>query len=389
MKKVAVVSCYFQKNYGSALQAYATQKMLDKLGVENVTIRYDGLEKAIKKEKYKFYAKKVLNPEIFFGKIGYVFMRLKKKNPCSKLGRNFKLRDAKIKEFEKNFKLSKEINSIDELSEFAREFDAVLVGSDQLWLTSNLDANYYTLNWVPDEVKRISYATSFGVSKLPENYYEMAKRFLMRIDSLSVREETGKQIIKDVCGRDATVICDPTMMFTAEEWMSIQQKEPIYNEKYIFCYFLGDNPEQREFAKRLSKKTNCKIVSILHLNVYVKSDEKYADYTPYNIDSADFINLIRNAEYVCTDSFHATVFSILNKRSFFTFRRFKESYSLQTNSRLDSLLDYLKLKNRLISADESIEKAIADEINYEDVDTKIKDLRKINLDFLKQALEIE
>jgi hypothetical protein len=151
---------------------------------------------------------------------------------------------------------------------------------------------------------------------------------------------------------------------------------------------LGDNPEQREFVKRLKNTTNCKIVAILHLNVFVKSDENYADYTPYEIDSAGFINLIRNSEYVCTDSFHATVFSILHKKKFFTFRRFKANYTLQTNSRIDSLLSCLGLFDRLVPADLNVNEWQNREIDYDAVELKLQTLRVKNLEFLKKALKI-
>lgn len=389
INKVAIVSCYFQKNYGSALQALATQKILDEYGIENVTIRYDGLEHQIKKQKYKYYARQLLNPEIVLGKLGYIKAKIKKKFGKSKLSENMRLRDEAIKKFEKNFKLSPKVNSFTELAEFVSVYDAVLVGSDQLWLTSNLDADYYTLNWVPDGIKRISYATSFGVSSIPKKYYTFAAKFLNKIDYLSVREETGKQIVRDVCGRDATVICDPTIMFSGEQWLQIQKKEPLYKKKYIFCYFLGDNPDQRDFVKRLKNATGCDIVAILHLNVYVPSDEEYADYTPYAVDSADFINYIRNADYICTDSFHATVFSILNKKKFFTFRRFKANYVLQTNSRLDSLLEAVGLENRILNGNADVHQWVNKEIDYTSVDEKLEKMRAVNREFLEKALDIE
>lgn len=389
MKKVAIVSCYFQKNYGSALQALATQRILDKLNIENVTIRYDGLEKKIKQEKYKYYFRQLLKPDVVLGKIGYVKVRIQKKFGKTELSKNLRLRDNCIKNFEKNFCLSSKFENFSELTNYVKGFDAVLVGSDQLWLPSNLDADYYTLNWVPEGVKRISYATSFGLSSIPRNYWAIVSDFINKIDYLSVREESGKKIIKEVCNRDATVICDPTLMFTGDEWKSIQRDERIYKNKYIFCYFLGDNPEQREFVKRLKTETGYDIVAILHLNVYVASDEHYADATPYDVDSADFLNYIRYAEYVCTDSFHATVFSILNKRKFFTFRRFKESYALQTNSRLDSLLECLGLENRILRGDEKIANWVDKEIDYNEIDKKLDKLRKQNMKFLSRALEME
>lgn len=140
--------------------------------------------------------------------------------------------------------------------------------------------------------------------------------FLKKIKHIGVREESGQKLVKEIANRDVPVVCDPTLLFTGDEWMAIQQKEPIIKGKYILCYFLGNNPPHREFAKRLKEVTGCKIIALTHLDEFVKSDEGYADETPYDIDPADFLNLIRNAEYVCTDSFHCSVFSILYKRQF-------------------------------------------------------------------------
>lgn len=389
VKRIAVVSCYFQKNYGSALQALATQWILDEYRIDNITIRYDGMEKQIKKQKYLFYIKQLTDPQIVFGKIGYIKVRLQKKFLLSTLGKNMRLRDNAIKAFESHFRLSPRLNSFEELSKYVGNFDAVLLGSDQLWLPSNLEANYYTLNWVPDGIRRISYATSFGVAALPRKYYKFAEDFLNKFDHLSVREESGKQIIREVCGRDAAVVCDPTLMFTEEQWLQIQKTERLYDKKYIFCYFLGDNPEQREFVKELKQYTGYDIVSILHLNVYVSGDEGYADYTPYDVDSADFINYIRNAEYVCTDSFHATAFSILNRKKFFVFRRFKNNYALQTNSRLDSLLGALGLESRLLQGTEDPRELAKMNISYDDVCVKLNILRAKNRDYLEKALALK
>ena len=386
MKKVAIVSCYFQKNYGSMLQAYATQKYLQDEGIDHETICYDGIQEQIKKKKYGYYFKRLLSPDVVLGKLGYVNIKLRKKNPFSQLGKDLRKRDSAFRRFIPNFKLSQRWNSFEELTAACAGYDAVLLGSDQLWLPSNLDADYYTLNWVPERTKKISYSTSFGVKELPKAYYPMAEQFLNRIDHLSVREKTGQAIIRDVCGRDARIVCDPTMLFTGEQWMDIQQAESLCKEKYIFCYFLGDNPEQREFVKKMREKTGCKIVSILHLNVYAKCDRNFADIAPFDVGPAEFLNYIRNAEYVCTDSFHASVFSILYHRKFFTFRRFKEGYSLATNSRLDTLLEAVGLRERILTADEAVEDMLNLPIDYAGVDEKVSLLRSEGRAFLKEAL---
>lgn len=386
MEKVAIVSCYFQRNYGSVLQAYATQKCLDNMNIENETICYDGISAEIKKKKYAHYRKQLLNPSIVKGKLGYVNIRLRKKNPFSKLGKNLRIRDRAFDKFTERIHLSKQYNSFEELTSACTNYDAVLLGSDQLWLPSNLDADYYTLNWVPAQTKKITYATSFGVSELPTSYYRMAKHFLNRIDHLSIREKTGQEIIENVCGRKAEIVCDPTMLFTADEWLEIQQPEPLCKEKYIFCYFLGNNPEQRNFVKKLKQETGYNIVSILHLNVYAKCDCNFADIEPYDVGPAEFLNYIRHAEYVCTDSFHASVFSILYHKKFYVFRRFQESYALSTNSRLDTLLATLGLENRLFTGVENVQSALNDKIDYAPVDLILAKMRVHGYNFLAEAL---
>lgn len=171
--------------------------------------------------------------------------------------------------------------------------------------------------------------------------------------------------------------------------MQIQQKKPLVDGKYIFCYFLGNNPPHREIAKRLREKTGCKIIALTHLDEYVKSDENYADETPYNIDPADFLNLIRNAEYVCTDSFHCSVFSILYKRQFFTFRRYARNTRQSTNSRLDTLFNMVGIRGRMMTDTENIEDCLNIKTDFDAVHEKLKNVRAKSYAYLEAALKDE
>ena len=389
MKKTAIVSCYFQHNYGSMLQAYATQMALDKLGYENETIDISGFSCEIKRAKIKYFIKASITSDILLSKIGMAKNVFKKKflnNDYSKLS---KVRAEKFDNFSKKyFRLSEQYDSKATLGkECPKKYSSVLVGSDQLWLPGNIAADYYTLNFVPDSVNTIAYATSFGQSTLPRDSAQKAAIFLKKIRYISVREESGQQLVKDIAGRDVPVVCDPTLLFTGEEWMCIQKENPIVDGKYILCYFLGNNPPHREFAKRLRKATGYKIISLIHLDEFVKSDDGYADETPYDIDPTDFLNLIRNAEYVCTDSFHCSVFSILYRRKFFTFRRYERKTKQSTNSRLDTLFNSLGIKDRIMSGNEDVKKCINLEINYDAVYRKLSDLRERSYKYLKDALE--
>lgn len=384
-KKVGIVSCYFKHNYGSMLQAYATQKILDDMNIENETINIDkNIDFSNGKKKY--YMGQVLNFQFIKSKLGMIKLKLDKKINKN-LGKNISIRDKKYEEFRKTFRLTEPYKTYAELNEKAeKDYSSVIVGSDQLWLPVNVVADYYTLNWVPEGVNKISFSTSFGVSIIPGKYKEAYKKFLNRINYLSTREVAGQKIIKELTGRDATLVCDPTLLFNKDEWMSIQKEEPIIKGKYIFCYFLGKNIEHRKFAERLKEKTGYKIVSLNHADEYVKYSDVFADETPYDVGPAEFLNMIRNAEYVCTDSFHGTVFSLINNVKFFTFRRYSNKSKVSTNSRIDSLLGIVNLKDRLINGDEDVEKEIEKKIDFENVNIKLEEFRNTSKEFLKNAL---
>lgn len=391
MKKVAIVSCYFQHNYGSMLQAYATQMVLDKMGYENETIDIAGFSYEIRKAKIKYFVKASITSDILLSKIGMAKNILIKKFAKSEYTALSQKRSEKFDDFAKNyFRLSQRYVSKVELGkQCVQNYSAVLVGSDQLWLPGNIAADYYTLNFVPAFINTIAYSTSFGQSELPKDSAKKAGIFLKSIRHISVREESGQRLIKQLANRNVPVVCDPTLLITGEEWLQIQKEKSVIDGKYIFCYFLGNNPPHREFAKRLKAETGCKIVALMHLDEYIKSDERYADESPYDIDPADFLNLIRNAEYVCTDSFHCSVFSILYRRQFFTFRRYARNTRHSTNGRLDTLFHIAGISGRMMTGNEKVQDCIKMETDFEAVHKKLETMRKKSYDYLEAALKDE
>lgn len=388
-KRVGLAINYDYHDYGGMLQAYATYRKLKELGYYPEVLNIDNLKKSINKRKIGYFARNILDSSIVKEK-GEII----KKKFCRKfnrsLGEQLDKRDVAFEQFcRSHFKESVAYESWGKLTDGCNTYSAVLVGSDQLWLPSNIAGDYYTLSFVPEEVNKIAYATSFGVSEIPAYQHQDAKRYLSRIDYLSAREDSGKKLIRMFTGRDVPLVCDPTMLLTAEEWASDVPDERIISEKYIFCYFMGDNPWQRAFVRRLKKHTGCKIVALLHLDQYIKSDEEYADETPFNVSPTEFINLIKNAEYVCTDSFHGTVFSIIHKRTFFTFRRFCESATLSTNTRIYSLLKRFQLENRLIKQGDKASDLMKIEIDYSKVFSILNAFREESIQYLENSLTNE
>ncbi len=386
MKKVGIVSCYFKNNYGSMLQAYATKKILDNNNnIPNETINIDN-NIDFKKGKRKYYASQLFNFKFIKSKFGMIKLKLDKKI-VKNLGKNISIRDSKYKEFRKEFNLSISCPDYKSLSEIVEvKYSDIIVGSDQLWLPVNVVSDYYTLNWVSDNINKISYATSFGISKIPDKYTDEYKKFLSRINHLSVREESGKKIC-DEYGITSKVVCDPTILLTKDEWEQEAVQERIIPDKYILCYFLGSNIEHRKFAEKLKKKTGYKIVSLNHADEYVKYSDTFADITPYDIGPREWINLIKNAEYVCTDSFHGTVFSLLFNKTFFDFRRYSESNKMSTNSRIDSLLDLAGVdKNRILTGNEDVDTVIKYKINYNKVNKNIDKIRQESKEWLLNSI---
>lgn len=388
MKKTAIVSCYFYHNYGSMLQAYATQQVLDKLNIKNETINVSAFLKDVQKKQMKYLAKSVFTSDVLKTKGGKAKNILVKKILKNNYTRNIGKRDLEFDKFkDKYIRLSEQYPSVKALAQkCSQKYDAVVLGSDQLWLPGNIAADYYTLNFVPENINSIAYATSFGVSELPKNIEKMAASFLRRIRHISVREIDGAKIIENTIDRKIPVVCDPTLLFTGEEWTGMLSETLAGEEPYIFCYYIGNCEAHREFVKRLKKKTGYKVIALPHIDHFVNCDEGYADETPYDIGPDGFVNLIRNAQYVCTDSFHCSVFSILYRREFFAFRRFTQKTKQSTNNRLDTLFEIAGIQNRMLKGDEPIEECIKMHIDYDNVHSRLEEIRKKSYSYLETAL---
>ena len=380
-KQVGICACYATRNYGSMLQAFATQAAIEKLGYRAEFIRY-------KKKKNLRYClaqlPRVLNTNLLFDKC----MIAKKKilismHPAVKeLDRR---RNSIFADFGKRYykSFSAEYYGYEALKRGAHQYETVLVGSDQLWTPGGLPTNFYNLMFVPDYVNKVSYATSFGVSNIPWYQKRRTTEYLSRIDYLSVREIRGAQIVKEMANREAKVVADPTLLLTAQEWNKAIPEKKVAEEPYIFCYFLGENESHREIGEELSKKTGLRIVTTPFLDSFVKRDLSFGSEARFDVGPDDFVNLIRNAAYVLTDSFHGTVFSILYHKQFLTLPRFASGVQSR-NSRIESILRLAGLEKRLYRED--VFEQIREPVDYQGVDQNMEILRKDSYEFLSKAL---
>lgn len=388
MKKIGLAVVTYKDNFGSALQTYATQKVLNNMGFETGTFDITGIRKSIMIRKINYFLTRMVHRDERTYVISNFFSSKKKKKSTDVYAQNMSIRHSMYKKFyTENVTFFPKTNSWKELSKQAEKCESVIVGSDQLWGPANIAAGYFTLEFVPDNVKKIAYSTSFGVSVLPKQLHKHATKFLDRIECISVREFSGQKIVKDLTGRDVPVVCDPTMLLTAEEWTDIQEEKSFTDGDYILTYFMGDNPKHREFVTRLKEKTGYKIVGLLHGSTYIENDEFYCDETPYDVGPGEFLNLIRNAKYVCTDSFHCCVFSIIYEKDFFAFPRDLEKSPFSANDRLHTLLDWTGLTNRFITGDESVESQLKKNFSREVLKEKVDAKRRESMKYLNNALE--
>lgn len=392
-KKVGIASCYYQNNYGSMLQAYATQLALDRMQVKNETIDISGFSKEINRAKYVYFFRAALTSDFLKYKLGNFKNALVRKFSRGEYARQSQIRIEAFRAFREQYiRLSDRWDSKQELSNACAEiYSAVLVGSDQLWLPGNICGDFFTLNFVPEEVNSIAYATSFGQSELPRSIEHKAEFFLRRIKHIGVREEAGARLVQKMTDRRVPIVCDPTLLFTAEEWLqALSGRIPIKREEdYILCYFLGKNSLHRNFAMRLREYTGLKMIALIHLDERVLCDDYYADSTPFDIGPADFVGLVRDARYVLTDSFHCSVFSILFQKIFFTFRRYSSATKYSTNGRVENLLQQIGLSQRLLEGTEDIATVLEMEIEYNQVLDVVADIRQASYEYLQVALENE
>lgn len=382
MKRIGLCVCYDTKNFGSQLQVLATDRKIQEFGYETEMIRYQ------KRISLSFAAQtlpRLFNPYFVRGKIAARGKRQKiARRPQA--AKNVAERNARFTRFAAEYfpNLSVPYQGWEQLKrESAKRYDAFVCGSDQLWLPGNLGSHFYTLEFAPDDKPKIAYATSFGVSQIPMFQRQRTRRYLNRFQSLSTRELRGAQIIEELTGRTAQVVCDPTLLFPAADWDRMIPEKREIQGSYIFCYFLGTNPEHRKAARELQEETGLRIVTCPFLDHYVPCDERFGDLQLFDLDAADFVNLIRHAEYVLTDSFHGSVFSILYHKRFVTFNRFGEERNSR-NSRIDSLCSLLGVEGRRARGD--IREQMDTDIDYHPVDEKLRKLRRDSLAYLETAL---
>ena len=188
-------------------------------------------------------------------------------------------------------------------------------------------------------------------------------------------------------GRKVPVVCDPTALLSMEEWDEYSAPYYLDNDDYVFCYFLGDNKIHREFVQKFAKNRGLNIISIPHVEKYTQADVGFSNVEIYDANPRQFVSLIKNAKYIFTDSFHATMFSIYFHKKFSTFFRYQNTDKKSANSRVITVLERLCLIDQLITSEKMLYPQINEEIDWGTVEIKLNEWRSESIQYFTSALK--
>lgn len=379
-------------NYGTRLQAYAMQNIMESRHLDceilhfnknnginfknslTALLKYDF---PISSSLYNTYTRKKNVEQYLKGCNSPV--------PHGDLRKHIEKRFAAFDNFNKNELRIRELScNFYELTQQTKTYSAVFCGSDQAWLPQNVKNQFYTLTFCDPLTKRISYAPSFGIDNIPSDMVETYKSFLTDMDYISVREARGKEIVEALTGRNAQIVLDPTLLLDVQFWNDkIMNTKEMVSGSYIFCYFLGKNPMHRQAVTKLKKRTGLKVVNISHMKIFVPTDSEMSDVELYDVSPFEFLKLIKNAQYVCTDSFHCTAFALQFHTDFSVFLRHAVIDENSTNSRINSMLGSFNVNNRIVYG---IDDITSSNIDFQAVDEKLQQAREQSNAYLDEVL---
>ncbi len=366
--KIAVITLHHVRNIGSLLQTLATVRVLEDMGHTVEVIDY--IPKGLT----------LLEGVRTIRKTGNII-----KDLCRTCGAFLTFSDRQIitgQFLAGNVPLTKNTyRRYAELAAAPPDADLYLCGSDQIWNTQNSnekdDIKAYYLCFVPAGKKKVSYSSSIGKTDFQEDEAKFVAEALRDFHAVSVRERHAVELLGSIGISPVTHVLDPTMLVTPEQWdrlLKIKLKKP--GGGYIFVYNLNRNPKIKSFAQQLAKEKQLQIVNFTDALDFIKGAKNRMHNTPQ-----DFLYYIKNAEYVLTDSFHGTVFSILFNKRFLTFsvQRF--------NSRIESLLEMFGLTQRYADHAANWQDALDSEIDYDRVNRVLDEQRKVSHNFLEAFLK--
>lgn len=350
--RIGIITFSYTDNVGSALQTFALQTIISKICSEKFSdyeVEIINYEKKSWLGNYVPSFKHFLNnPYCYVIRFliltrVYLFNRFQRK--YLKFGTKHRIKDRTI------------------LLNLNHKYDCFVAGSDQIWNISISRVDYsYFLDFVNDYKLKIAYAPSFGGDSIQVEHRSHIVKLLKRFDSLSSRESMGVSLIKELTQRNASLVLDPTLLFSKEEWKLMLPFKESASPKYILLYLRDHLPTIAiDFAEKLSQKTGLKILKI-------HGTTKGRCYW-HVVGPKEWLSLLTSAEYVITNSFHAVIFSINFHKNFYVDAN-------QNTSRITSILKMTRLENRFINNTDINNDPI--DFEYSDLILKQKRIESIN-----------
>lgn len=382
--KVGIVTLYHANyNFGGLLQAYALPKVLkEHFGIEAEQIDYVPTVQSVKEEQdnkkgiAKCFYRIIYNFGIFF------FDKVNKK----KLNRRKQAFDSFINEIPHGETPCDYYT----INESLNRYGVFVCGGDQIWNDFKEDQKIevYSLQFVPSEHKKIAYAPSMAVLEASSSFKKVMRNGLNGLDAVSVREKKSLSVLQQLTDKNIEVVVDPVLLMTADEWTR-SARGTKNKGKYVLCYLLGDSTQQREAVKKAAKRLRLPVLTFPHIlvNVVRKCDLFFGNIHDYTSGPREFIGLIKNAEMVITDSFHACVFSMIFKTPFAVFERGGIGETGNMNSRIYDFLEEYHLENQLVTAEELTEMKEIPKIDFTYAHEHWKKRREESLKYLENALK--
>lgn len=368
--KTGIITFHRAHNCGSLLQSYAIQNVLRKLNQENEIIDFSSTGQ---KNMYSIFPKNNSLRAIIKN-----FVYLFHYSTIKRHNSNY------TKFIADNLEISKEkYKNVEELEKSNIEYINYIAGSDQIWNITIPDASdAYFLSFTQSKNK-IAYAPSFGAKNIIEvsNCQSKYSKYLSEFKHLSIRENNGRNWIKDMIGKDVPVVLDPTLLLNQEDYNKISRPSGIKGD-YIFYYSPRYKANIDKFVKKISKKYNLPVIVFNSKEYYFRLLNFKGFKMPYEQDPGIYLNLIKNAKMIITTSFHGTIFSTIYRKKFWVMKN-GDMYS--TDDRVITLLKELAIEDRLIEPNFENNFNYFKEVNYNIYDKKLEIERKKSMQFLNRC----
>ena len=382
--KIGIVTTFWSKNYGAALQAFALQTFLENNGYEVVFINYQ--EKRIASKKVGNFAKLMtaIKEQRLLSFVNSVIIRIE----CGLWNRKYasyiEKRNRKFDDFTKNFlKIGPYCSKMIDIHEYYDDVHCFICGSDQIWNPLVYGySDYHFLSFVSDK-KKIAYAPSIAKNNLTFKECEQIVNKIKRLDYVSVRESIS---VKELTNYDNSIsireVLDPTFLLTREIWRD-QFRSSKTGCKYILVYLLSYNQYDKSVRKcinNIAKEFDLRVIELPFSEKIIGEDKHWEKR--FDVSPAEFMELLLGSFLVITNSFHATVLSVINNKEFIVV---EGKHKHETQSRIDNILDKFDLGNRYFS--KYIEKK--ESINYEKVNEKLNNMVLLDAEWLLGAIKGE